>query len=277
MKERDGDKKYIQGTRSVNNMVVAELVDGCNLRCELCVNRFRYGTIAQMSLSTVDKILKRYPHRSIDWFNWGEPVLHKEFCAISDRLHRTASRVSTNLSHDFTDVEFHALLNFRVVLVSLSGMTENIYKIYHHGGNFALVMSNLDRLARSKKKFVIVNWLSHKYNTHQLEICRDHCKQWGWKFNPTGLICTIEEAIDGFDHELMQVPRFQRTGCPRCRILDWDTIGVDGSYLLCCNSQNIKIGYTIDDDVTHEDLVKAKMAIPICNACQRTETWRLHS
>ena len=258
-------------------MIVAELVDGCNLKCALCPNRFRKMSGEQMSLSTVKKILNKYKGVWIDWFNWGEPTLHKEFTEVANLVNHTPSRVSTNLSKHLTDEEFSALDKFRVVLVSLSGMTKEVYNLYHGGGNFSLVMANLDRLVRTRKKPIVMNWLSHKYNAHQYNSCKTCCEKWGVKFNPTPLVCTTEEAIAGYTHELLQSPLLKHTGRRGCRILLWDTIGADGSYLLCCATQNIKIGYTIDDDITHEEMLKAKMSIPVCVTCREKELWRMHS
>jgi MoaA/NifB/PqqE/SkfB family radical SAM enzyme len=233
--------------------------------------------IDQMSLETVAKVLKKYGQRWIDWFNWGEPLLHKDFQTIADMVHHTPSRISTNLSHHLRDKDFEALNKFRVVLVSLSGMTEDIYGIYHQGGNFDLVMKNLDTLVRSRRKPMVMNWLTHPYNTHQFNQAREFCEKWGMKFNPTALVCTVQELVEGFDHELLQVPKFKKTGRLRCRILDWIPIATDGSYLLCCASQNVKIGYKIDDDVSEEELVKARMGTELCQTCREGEYWRMWS
>lgn len=122
-----------------------------------------------------------------------------------------------------------------------------------------------------------MNWLSHQYNRHQDDQCKAYCEKFGLRFYPVPLVCTVQELVEGFDHELLQVPKFKSTGRSRCRILDWIPIATDGSYLLCCASQNVKIGYTIDDDVSEEDLVKAKMKTELCQVCRKNEYWRMWS
>ena len=231
----------------------------------------------QMPLSIVEKVLKKYRNRWMDWFNWGEPLLHKDFLTIADMVKGTPSRVSTNLSHHMTDDQFSALNKFRVILVSLSGMSEEVYNIYNRGGNFNLVKDNLDRLVKSPHRTVIINWLSHKYNKQETDQCKDYCDKYSIRFCPVPLVCTVQEVVEGFDHELLQVPKFQKTGRRGCRIIHWLPIATDGSYLLCCASQNVKIGYTIDDDVTEEQLVKAKLDTALCTTCRDKGYWRMWS
>jgi organic radical activating enzyme len=76
-------------------MVIAELVDGCQLKCVLCWNRNRARSFKQMELTTVERILNRYGRQRIDWFNWGEPLLHKGFPIIAKMVRRTKSCIST--------------------------------------------------------------------------------------------------------------------------------------------------------------------------------------
>lgn len=266
-------------------MIVAELVDSCQLKCALCPNRFMAKSHKQMPLSIVEKILEKHGKNWIDWFNWGEPLLHKDFVEVAKMIQGRPSRISSNLSLPLTDEHFEAMSKFRTVLVSLSGIVKETYQIYHQGGNFDLVKSNFERLVsvmEKKKKFplfksIIVNFLSHKYNVEEGKIFKEYCERLGVRFNPQLLVCTVEEQIAGFEHELLMTPRFQSTGRKECRILDWDTIGVDGEYLLCCSSQNIKIGLTIDDDVSHEEIVKAKLNTNVCKACYAKELWRMYS
>lgn len=259
-------------------MILAELFDGCNLKCSLCPTRFREQSMKHMELSKVEKILKKYSNQWIHWFNWGEPLLHKDFLTIADMVVGSSSRVSTNLSLKLTDEYFKALRKFRMVIVSLSGMTQEIYEINHRGGNFELVMSNLDILLSDRRnpKDTCIHWLSHKYNEFQLPLIEEYCKNKGVNWIKYPLGCTIEELVEGFDHELLQTPKFKRVRS-KCRIMNWTPIDVDGNYLLCCVSQNVKIGYTIDDDVTPSELVQARMKTDLCTLCREKSLWRMFS
>lgn len=260
-------------------MILPELVDNCNLSCTLCINRFRKPTGKQMSIETVQQVLKKYRGHMIDWFNWGEPLLHKQFLEISSLMGGTYSRLSTNLSLPLTDEYISAMRRFKVVIVSLSGMTGETYKIYHTKGNFELVMENLERLLniRRSPKDTIINWLWHKYNEHEYPRAEQYCKERRIRLHPLKLVCTVEELVNNFDHELLVTPRYQSTRRQDCRILYWTPIDVDGDYVLCCTSQNIKIGYSVYEDVSPQDLVQAKMKTALCTECRERELWRMYS
>lgn len=261
-------------------MIVAELFNFCNLRCALCPNRYSKNVAQKyMSLATVEKVLNKYKHQWIYWYNWGEPLLHPDFLTVADMVKGSHSRISTNLSLKLKDAYFEAMRKFSVVTVSISGMTKEVYDINHCGGNFDLVMGNLDKLLsiRRSPKDTIINWLSHKYNKHQEKECEDFCKKAGVLFNSCFMVCTIEELNEGFEHELLVSPKFQKTGRKNCRIINWTPIDVDGNYLLCCTTQNVKIGYTIDNDVSERELVQARLRTSLCTTCREKELWRMFS
>ena len=126
--------------------VIAELVDGCHLKCELCWNKDRKPQFKNMPLDIVEMVLDKYGKEDIDWYNWGEPLLHKKFIAFAEMIKGTRSRVSSSLSFKLSEDKRKSLRNFHQVVVSLSGMTEDVYKRYHKGGNFNLVKKTLKAL-----------------------------------------------------------------------------------------------------------------------------------
>jgi MoaA/NifB/PqqE/SkfB family radical SAM enzyme len=257
----------------IMHTITAELVDGCQLHCELCWNRNRTPSGKQMSLETVAKILARYKGRRIDWFNWGEPLLHKQFVQVAELIRGTKSCISTNLSLPISDETLNAMQLFRFVNVSLSGMSKEVYGIYHHGGDFNLVMFNLNRLANHRPKVNIrIRWLDHKFNQHHKKVCEDFCVQSGFGFGCQTLNCEVEDLVDGFEHELL-TNNLSSNRC--CRRLDSIVIGVDGQYLLCCASHNVPIGYTIDDDIDTAKLLDAKNKLPLCKVCQTRKLWKM--
>ena len=255
------------------NTITAELVDACQLRCELCWNRNRTPSGRQMSLDTVAKILSQYKGRRIDWFNWGEPLLHRQFIQVAEMIHGTKSNISTNLSLPISDEMLNAMQLFRFVNVSLSGMTAEVYRIYHHGGDFNLVMSNLNRLANHKPKVnVRIRWLDHKFNKHQKEACQNFCVRAGFGFGCQKLNCEVEDLVAGFEHEMLSCnPSPDKS----CKLLSSIVIGVDGQYLLCCASHNVPTGYTIDDDINMTKLLAAKHKLPLCQTCQAKKLWKM--
>lgn len=256
-------------------MIIPELVDGCQLRCALCWNRKRKPSNKQMQMPVVEKILEKYGnYYRIEWFNWGEPLLHQNFPEIAKLIRNTKSRISSNFSLPISDEYLQSLNNFKVVYVSISGMSPEIYQIYHKGGDYHLVMRNLRRFVDVSKTDLVLRWLKHKHNQHQLDQCRRFCDDNGIKFEPLTLNCEIEDLVGGFEHELYDKNKPSQT-TKACKIINWIPIGVDGKYYLCCASHNVETGYTVFDDITIKELVEVKSKIPLCVQCQQCELWKM--
>ena len=245
--------------------VVAEICDSCNLKCALCWNRNRIPSKKQMELKTVQKILDKFGRTRIGWYNWGEPLLHTEFPKIAEMVKKSYSCISSSLSLDLEDSYFDALRNFRTVYVSISGMTEEVYKIYNRGGNFELVMSNLRKLVARNKNRIVLVWQGHPFNVHQKEECKKLCMDLGIEFSPTTLNCEVEDLVMGFNHALLKNPKFKESPYFNCKLL-FNTlpIDVDGNYLLCCASHNVKTGYSIWDDVTQGEVFRSRADLDLC-------------
>jgi MoaA/NifB/PqqE/SkfB family radical SAM enzyme len=221
------------------------------------------------------QVLKRHGRASrIDWFNWGEPLLHKEFLTIAEILKDTNSRISSNLSLPLSNEQLESLNNFKIIYVSLSGMTPETYNVYHRGGKHDLVMENLCRFLELNKTHLRIRWLMHKYNDHELNKCRKFCNENDIHLECVPLNAEVENLLSGdFDHELYSktTKRQKRT---TCHIINWLPIGYDGRYYLCCASHNVDTGYTVFDDISYEDLLEVKRKLPLCVQCQEHEVWK---
>jgi len=259
--------------------IIAELVDQCNLKCAVCPTRFRHQTGKQMALSTVEKIVKMYGDKWIHWYSWGEPLLHKDFFQIARLVVESNSRISTNFSMKLDYEYFKAIRMFKVLTISISGMTQEIYEINHRGGKLDLVMENIDKwlTMRRNPRDTVINWLSHKHNEFQFPLAQEFCKKNSFILNSFPLGCTVEELDAGFEHELMRTPKIIHTERPECKILSWIAIDVDGNYVVCCASQNVKIGFSVDDVISRGALYQARKQTPFCTNCREKELWRMFS
>ncbi len=257
-------------------LICVELVDGCNLKCALCWNRNRVGTMKQMSLETAQFILNKYQGQRIDWYNWGEPLFHKDFLKICEMVAGSVSTISTNFSMGVSDDYLRAMQNFSIIYVSMSGMTPEVYNIYHRGGDFGLVIGNLIRLALFKRTRIVVRFGDHKYNKPQQELFKKFCCQIGVEPEVFGLNCEVEELVEGFDHELLRVPKFRcKSEKFKCIPFYRETIDVEGNQLLCCTSHNVILGKTVFDNISGHEIRKIKLKIPLCMICRENGYWRM--
>jgi hypothetical protein len=229
----------------------------------------------QMSLSTAEKVIKAY--KEIAWHNWGEPLLYKEFEGLTELVikYGTDSQVSSNFSLPISDSYFEALSFHKAVIVSMSGMTQDVYEIYNKGGNVNLVLENIRKLAEIRKGRKVINWESHKYNQHQVPLVVDMCNKYGYKFNPFSLNCEVEDCLNGFNHELLKRPKY-RSRRASCGIKSIHAIGVDGKYYLCCASHNVPIGLSIDDIFTEDEILQRKSESVLCKKCDEHKYWRMY-
>ena len=258
-------------------MISVELVDGCQLKCALCWNRNRKPSFRQMTLETVEKVLSKYRNSTQDiaWFNWGEPLLYKEFVTHSQMIKGTNSILSSNLSLDINDAHLEAFSNYKTFYLSVSGMTKDVYGIYNCGGNFDLVMKNIHKISEIKHPRIFLRWQSHKYNEHQKNEAKDFAEKMGFTFDYITLNCEVEELLEGFDHELLKNPRCRKIPTHNCLLLNWTFIDVDGYYLLCCTSHNVKIGYHINDNPHMREMIDAKNKQGLCVICRKNNYWKM--
>ena len=264
----------MQNNYGIEFMVIAELVDGCKLSCTLCWNNNRHTSMHNMPLKTVELILEKYGNKySIDWFNWGDPLLHKDIIIIAQMSKNYRTKISSSFSMHLTSEQFNALNNFKTIIISLSGMTQDVYNLYHKGGDFKLVQKNLITIAKNRQNRIVLRWLAHKYNTHQISIMKTFCLQYNIEYEIITLNTEVENLLRNFDNEFIK--KDFKTNRKLCKIIKWPTIATDGSYLLCCATHNIKIGYNIKDNITSEQLIEAKNKIFMCKACKNFKFWKM--
>ncbi len=255
--------------------IIPELVDGCNLHCLLCWNRNRKGTFKQMSLETIEQVLKVWGRRpQYCWYNWGEPLLYHNFHEFVEITKRYRSCISSNFSLHITDQQFEDMKKLTQVTVSMSGLTPEVYNIYHQGGNFPLVWENVNRLKGYPN--IRINWLKHPGNAHQEEQCRQWCKNMGFIYGGFRANCEVEECLEGFIHPFLKTERYYSSKYfKNCKVQRWVAISVDGEYLICCTTHNVKTGYTIWDDISYDELLHRKKNHPMCIKCNEKKCWRM--
>jgi MoaA/NifB/PqqE/SkfB family radical SAM enzyme len=116
--------------------------------------------------------------------NWGEPLLNPELPAMIKyaraNLRSPHVGVMTNLNYLQNPIE---LINSGVdeIVISISGMTQEIYQKNHIGGNIKVVLDNVLKLAdiRNKGKFsrpvLKIKFHDFIYNKNDQELTRKFC------------------------------------------------------------------------------------------------------
>lgn len=144
---------------------------------------------------------------SLDLYNWGEPLLHKQAPEFIQYAASKGIRVNvhSNLSMKLSDDYVHRLVKSGLerLVVSLDGATQETYSQYRRGGDILLVRENMLRIQAAKRELgsltPVVCWrfLAFEHNEHEVEIARRNHRDWGAdEFNVSGAIIPSVKPYD---------------------------------------------------------------------------------
>lgn len=151
------DESHLQ-----TSIILIDLIDACNLACTTCVRGLRYMKNTKNIMDfylfkhIIDKAVS-LGFRFFSLYNWSEPFLCKELEIFTKytKSQGIFCELSSNLSFPHFSHIIPALKFTDRLVVSLSGFTNDIYKINHRGGNFEFVKENLRKIARAKNDGII--------------------------------------------------------------------------------------------------------------------------
>lgn len=146
--------------QSLPMQLTLEPTNVCNLRCPACFTGIgENGRVRSlMSMELYQKLLDELGDTLmvLEFFNWGEPLLHKGLEAmIAAATERgIATVVSTNFSLPFSDERAEALVRagLSVLSVSIDGARQESYEKYRVRGQLETVLNNCRAVVRAKKK-----------------------------------------------------------------------------------------------------------------------------
>ena len=155
----------------------------CQLKCPLC--HTGKGTIHRdqgvMDYDLFTKVVDQIKHSCL-WltlYSWGEPFLNlriHEYVAYAHKQ-KIATIISSNLNKPLTPEMAEQVINsgLDVMIVSLDGVTQDVYEVYRVTGHLDRVLDNL-RLLNEKKQelgsntpYIEWQFIVMKQNEHQLE------------------------------------------------------------------------------------------------------------
>ncbi|MCH7593629.1 MAG: radical SAM protein [Chloroflexi bacterium] len=165
----------------------------CQLKCPLCHTGL--GTIKRdkgvmhydLYTKTIDQI-KNY----VVWltlYSWGEPFLNKRIHDMVGYAHEKgiATIISSNLNKPFTEKEAEMIIKsgLDTMIISLDGITQEIYEIYRVNGHLDRVLDNIRLLVRKKKElgyttpYLEWQFIVMRQNEHQIGGARELAKELG--------------------------------------------------------------------------------------------------
>ena len=158
----------------------------CQLKCPLChtglgnIHRDKGVMSFETYRKTVDEIRNYCVWLTL--YSWGEPFLNKdidEYIAYAHRA-RLATIISTNLNKPLTPEMAEAVVRsgLDTMIVSLDGVTQEVYEQYRVAGRLDRVLDNLRLLVETKRRLGVetpyLEWqfIVMKQNEHQIEAAR---------------------------------------------------------------------------------------------------------
>ena len=175
--------------------VFIDIVGSCNLRCVMCPQGRshageRQAPRGRMAPELFDRILSRLADQGfvgpyVNLYNWGDPLLHPELGRFLEICHRRGLKaiISTNLSYPERFLQPLKELPLEVLIVSISGFSQEIYARNHVGGKIDWVRRNLlDLKGQDNIKTILVKYLVFTYNGAEIEYVKAFCRENGFSF-----------------------------------------------------------------------------------------------
>jgi MoaA/NifB/PqqE/SkfB family radical SAM enzyme len=185
----------LEATRLKPWRVFLEINSLCSLHCPTCTKGSPEGYDHKTGLMdpdlmerVLDKIQSENPNAIVFCYGNSEPFLHPKLpeCIASIKRRGLNAQISTNCN---LVRRVDELLAARpdMIIISLSGFTQDIYVRGHAGGNIEKVKANMRTLAEANGKIgqgvdIAVNFHVYDYNEHEIEPMREYATNLGLKF-----------------------------------------------------------------------------------------------
>ena len=188
-------------TRMMSWRYFLEINSLCSLHCPTCTKGVQEGYehqtgIMDMDLmeKILDKIQSENPKAIVFCYGNSEPFLHPHLPEVIASIKRRGlnAQFSTNLNSTRRLDETLAAKP-DMIIVSLSGFTQEVYEKGHAGGKIERVKANMRLLADANGKLIQkegggpgvniqINYHIYKDNQHEVELMREYCKNLGLGF-----------------------------------------------------------------------------------------------
>ncbi len=168
-----------------------EPTTSCNLRCPHCPSGLRSftrptGMLDKKLYERIVEEMKGHLAYLLLYFQ-GEPFLHPEFLHLVEYAKNRNIYTATSTNGHFLDEESaEAVVRSGLdrLIISLDGITQEVYEKYRTGGKLYKVLEGIENLGKAKRKlksrspYVIVQFLVFSHNLHQLNEVKKLARKW---------------------------------------------------------------------------------------------------
>lgn len=210
----------ISEARSRPFVITIDPTNVCQLRCPGCMtglyNEARRRRMeglegarppARLTAGLLDSLFDECGDTTFfcHFYNWGEPLLNVQ---LADFIRKASGReiytkVDTNLSLKCSDRRLEDLLSSGLdqLAVSIDGFSQATYEKYRVGGDFGLVLGNLERLVAMRDRLGVAtkiswNFLIFSFNEHEIKDIARFCEDRGIDFVPKDAGFTFKMPAD---------------------------------------------------------------------------------
>lgn len=199
----DASAPFIEGggaigpeeTRMKSWRYFLEVNSACNLHCPTCTKGNQEGyehqtgyMDADLMERILDKIATENSKAIVFLYGNSEPFLNKHLpeCIASIKRRGLNAQFSTNLNY-VQRVDETLAANPDMIIISLSGFTQEIYVRGHAGGNIEKVKSNMRLIAEANGRIgqrikIAVNYHVYTDNQHEIPLMKEYAKNLGLEF-----------------------------------------------------------------------------------------------
>src|ERR1019366_3382179 len=172
-----------------------EINSACNLVCPTCTKGNQEGYEHQTGLmdpdlmeKIIDKIKSENPDAIVFLYGNSEPFIHPKLaeCIASVKRRGLNCQLSTNLNF-IRNVDGVLAAKPDMIIISLSGFTQEVYVKGHAGGNIDKVKEHMKVLSEAYSKtdkatVISVNYHVYKDNEHEIALMKDYAEGLGLGF-----------------------------------------------------------------------------------------------
>ena len=236
--------------------LTVEATNICNLRCPACFTGAGLPgrTKSHMSLDFYQQLLDEFGDYlfSLEFFNWGEPLLAKHIFAMIEQATRRgiSTTVSTNFSFPFDAERAERIVTsgLQILGVSIDGARQETYEQYRVRGQLDTVLRNVALVRDAKRRLGSATprliWQYHVFphNLEDVETSRTMAAELGMDMAVSKGWTVGQEWDPKSEHRFFWYP----TPPAPCRFL-WQEAVVhnEGGVAPCCGT------YYPTDDVGH--------------------------